>query len=566
MSGNPEKPPIVPEQTPDYQNLPPPPPGPPPAASEMPPSYSANESYQAPAEKAPLPQQTGQTEGVTSAPSQEQPHLQQQEQHAPSRADTNDAAAFYKSSDQYEEPAPPLPGPRPTQQATAAGGLPAYDPANPHFAPPPSHQNAQYSAQQPHGTNAYGGASAAAINEQEGTRRNWSSMLTEMGHKAAAPINALANKLGSQSFLPTSMDKECYKAAQILRSFCKDGITSDAEAVNPNPAETKPEGGEGAATPNKKKQRKPRGAIVKIPSKVIAKAQGLAIFTTARVGFNFSGATGSGVLISRLPDGSWSPPSGIQVHALGAGFMIGVDIYDCVCVINSREALSAFMSTRVSLGPDVAVTAGPWGAGGHVDWGSTFESDEERKAAEAQKAQLQQQQQDDHVHEKPLAADAPGAPGTTSPPEGDASKLKPQKGYQRRNSSMAKPVFSYVKSRGFYAGVTVDGTIITERKDANAAFYGQRVSVEQILAGQVPAQGPAWPAGGQSLYEALRVAEAQQALPDANMPPPQPAGQQPGEHLPPQTSGVSASRPGDELPGYQDDGVHRPVDEKVHFA
>lgn len=41
-----------------------------------------------------------------------------------------------------------------------------------------------------------------------------------LGAKAAAPINAFANKMGSQAFLPSTMDKECEKAAAILTSFC----------------------------------------------------------------------------------------------------------------------------------------------------------------------------------------------------------------------------------------------------------------------------------------------------------------------------------------------------------
>ncbi|KAL2755397.1 hypothetical protein ACRALDRAFT_2104779, partial [Sodiomyces alcalophilus JCM 7366] len=368
--------------------------------------------------------------------------------------------------------------------------------------------------------------------------------------KAAAPINAMANKLGSQSFLPTTMDRECEKAASIIRSFCKEGIASDNPPQDPQGVAPTPEPTYGGRPVSPNKQPKaPRGqrAIVKIPSKVIQRAQGLAIFTTARVSYGFSGATGSGILIARRPDGSWSPPSGIQVHTLGAGFSIGVDIYDCVCVINSREALEAFKSTRVSLGPDVAVTAGPYGAGGNMQIGS---------------------------------------------------------------SSSFKPVFTYVKSRGFYAGVQVDGTVITERRDANAAFYGQRVGVEQILRGEVPSGGAKWPAGSPALYEALRVAETQQPLPDANLPPPphpttegavpppqsgtdqpfaaatsgqygQPGGYQahspsqaPGgqSHGHPQmTGGVTeppgSSMQGDELPAYVDDGTQKPGvgDVKHHY-
>ena len=38
--------------------------------------------------------------------------------------------------------------------------------------------------------------------------------------KIGAPVNRLSNKLGSESFWPTTLDKESDKAARILRSFC----------------------------------------------------------------------------------------------------------------------------------------------------------------------------------------------------------------------------------------------------------------------------------------------------------------------------------------------------------
>jgi hypothetical protein len=48
----------------------------------------------------------------------------------------------------------------------------------------------------------------------------------------------------------------------------------------------------------------------------------------------------------------------------------------------------------------------------------------------------------------------------------------------------SKPVFTYLKSRGFYAGVQVDGTVIIERTDENERFYGERIRVADILAGK----------------------------------------------------------------------------------
>lgn len=145
-----------------------------------------------------------------------------------------------------------------------------------------------------------------------------------------------------------------------------------------------------------------------------------------RTGLWVSGSGGSGVLIARNPDGTWSPPSGILVHTLGVGFNAGIDIYDCVVVINNAKALEAFSKLRVTLGGEVSMAVGPVGVGGTLD-----------------------------------------------------ANIDPRKEQNRT------PVFTYMKSRGLYAGVQIDGTFIIERKDENARFYGQRIPVKDILAGRV---------------------------------------------------------------------------------
>ena len=45
--------------------------------------------------------------------------------------------------------------------------------------------------------------------------------------KVGTPVNKAANKVGAESFWPTSLDKESDKAARILRSFCIDGFVAD---------------------------------------------------------------------------------------------------------------------------------------------------------------------------------------------------------------------------------------------------------------------------------------------------------------------------------------------------
>lgn len=163
--------------------------------------------------------------------------------------------------------------------------------------------------------------------------------------------------------------------------------------------------------------------LKKIPQKVIQNAVGLAIFTTMRTGLWISGAGGSGVLIARKEDGTWSPPSGILLHTAGLGFLVGVDIYDCVVVINNRKALESFTKIRATLGGEISAVAGPVGVGGVLEHDGM---------------------------------------------------------YKQAN----RPVFTYLKSRGFYAGVQVDGTVIIERNDENERFYGEKIGVADILAGK----------------------------------------------------------------------------------
>ena len=43
--------------------------------------------------------------------------------------------------------------------------------------------------------------------------------------KLGGPVNRLSNKLGSEAFWPTTLDKESDKAARILRSFCSTSAT-----------------------------------------------------------------------------------------------------------------------------------------------------------------------------------------------------------------------------------------------------------------------------------------------------------------------------------------------------
>jgi hypothetical protein len=60
------------------------------------------------------------------------------------------------------------------------------------------------------------------------------------------------------------------------------------------------------------------------------------------------------------------------------------------------------------------------------------------------------------------------------------------------------PIYSYSKTKGLFAGISIEGSVIVERKDANHRYYGQRYTPKEILSGNIPA-----PASAQPLYKAL---------------------------------------------------------------
>jgi lipid-binding SYLF domain-containing protein len=59
-------------------------------------------------------------------------------------------------------------------------------------------------------------------------------------------------------------------------------------------------------------------------------------------------------------------------------------------------------------------------------------------------------------------------------------------------------IYTYSRSQGLFAGVSLEGTIIGTRNDANAEYYGRRVTPEEILSGKVPP-----PPGAKRLIQAL---------------------------------------------------------------
>jgi lipid-binding SYLF domain-containing protein len=169
-----------------------------------------------------------------------------------------------------------------------------------------------------------------------------------------------------------------------------------------------------------------------IPLQLLQSAKGLAYITVVKAGFGFAVRLGTGLVIARLADGSWSAPSAISTIGCNWGFLIGADVTDYMVILNTDEAVDAFSGTgQISVGAGVDVALGP------------------------------------------LGRDVSGS--ITLGTNGFA------------------PAYSYSHSRGMYVGVGLEGSLIMCRSSVNFNFYGKDMSPQAILRGEVPPPRAAQP-------------------------------------------------------------------------
>jgi hypothetical protein len=134
--------------------------------------------------------------------------------------------------------------------------------------------------------------------------------------------NAVSHKAGGESFWPKSNDMplEIDKCERILRSFTVEGIPQKEEK------EEKVQDGKGNWITKKRK------VLRKIPPAAIKQAKAIAIYSSMRSGLTFGGGGGSGMVLARLPDGTWSAPAAITPQNMSVGLLVGVDFLEIILV------------------------------------------------------------------------------------------------------------------------------------------------------------------------------------------------------------------------------------------
>lgn len=94
----------------------------------------------------------------------------------------------------------------------------------------------------------------------------------------------------------------------------------------------------------------------KLVSSQIKQADAVVFLTNARAGIFTTGHFGTGLVVSRLSDGSWSAPSSIAYVGAGFGLQGGADVTDYVIILK-RQAVDSFVgNNQLVLGGDVGAT------------------------------------------------------------------------------------------------------------------------------------------------------------------------------------------------------------------
>jgi len=183
-----------------------------------------------------------------------------------------------------------------------------------------------------------------------------------------------------------------------------------------------------------------------IPQDLLRRAHCVALIPgVKKLGLLVGGKYGKGVIACRTgAEGNWSGPSTVRLEGGSIGFQIGGSSTDVVLLVMNEEGAEKLRSSKFTLGADAAVAGGPVG-----------------RSAQAQT--------DAQMHAK---------------------------------------ILSYSRSRGLFAGLSLEGATLRPDADANESLYGRKVSHEEILSGAVAA-----PAAAGGLHAALAKYSA--AAPEA---------------------------------------------------
>jgi len=156
----------------------------------------------------------------------------------------------------------------------------------------------------------------------------------------------------------------------------------------------------------------------KIPQDLLARAKCIVVFPGVVKGaLGWGGRYGHGVMSCRDANGQWSPPSFVTIAGGSVGFQIGVEKDAIVLFFMTEDGARSLVKSKFTLGGKGSVAAGPFG-----------------RTAEA------------------------------------STDVK-----------LNAEIYSYAKSKGLFAGISLEGAHLSADNESNAKFYGSKVTPEALL-------------------------------------------------------------------------------------
>jgi lipid-binding SYLF domain-containing protein len=158
-----------------------------------------------------------------------------------------------------------------------------------------------------------------------------------------------------------------------------------------------------------------------LPQDLIDKAECVIVYPSVlKAAFVVGGSYGRGAMTCRTGEhytGPWSAPSLMALEGGSIGFQIGGQATDFVLLVMNPRGARAILKSKVKLGADASVAAGPKGRTANVSTDATLRAE----------------------------------------------------------------VLSYSRARGLFAGISLEGSTVRPDDDANERVYRQNVSAEAII-------------------------------------------------------------------------------------
>src|SRR5215831_20170423 len=155
-----------------------------------------------------------------------------------------------------------------------------------------------------------------------------------------------------------------------------------------------------------------------IPRDLMSHAEAVAVFPhMVKGGFIVGGQYGKGLVSDRMANGRWSTPAFVKIGGGSFGLQIGAEATDLVLVFTSKEGFKGLLEGKLKLGANAAVAAGPVGRDAQV------------------------------------ATDV----------------------------LLKSPVLAYSRSKGVFAGITLNGAVVSIDDSENQKVYGKELTAEDIL-------------------------------------------------------------------------------------